>query len=121
MGGTASIRRMSWIRRPARDAQPAGGRLPDLEFLALVKASLEELAPGVTEGARLRGNSLMSPGQGWAVGVLPNTHGGPDHYDLIAMPDVSIQPDVPCFVDCVVAMNGNPRHAASRGPGTATR
>jgi hypothetical protein len=89
---------MPWNRRWTRDAQPAGGRLPDLEFLALVKASLEELAPGVTEGARLRANSLMSPTRGWAVGMLPNTHGGPDHYDLAAIPDVSIQPEVPMFL-----------------------
>src|ERR1700761_1032126 len=115
----ARIRRMSWIRRRARDGQSAGGRLPDLEFLALVKASLEELAPGVTEGARLRGNSLMSRTRGWAVGVLPNTHGGPDHYDLAAMPDVGIQPDVPVFMDYVVAMNGNPRHAAASWAQTA--
>ena len=110
---------MPWIRRRARDSQSAGGRLPDLEFLALVKAGLEEVAPGVTEGARLRGNSLMSPTRGWAVGVLPNTHGGPDHYDLTAMPDVNIQPDVPMFMDCVVAVNGNPRHAADSWAQTA--
>jgi hypothetical protein len=61
----------------------------------------------------------MSPTRGWAVGVLPNTHGGPDNYDLAAMPDVSIQPDVPVFVDCVVAMNGNPRHAAASWAQTA--
>jgi hypothetical protein len=93
--------------------------LSDLEFLALVKASLEEVAPGVTEGATLRGNSLLSPTRGWAVGVLPKRHGGPDHYDLAAIPDVSIQPDVPMFLDCVVAMDGNPRHAADSWAQTA--
>jgi hypothetical protein len=91
--------------------------LPDLEFLALVKASLEELAPGITADAVLKGNSLSSPGQGWVVGVLPNTHGGPRHYDLMAMPDVSIQPDAPCFVDCVSAWN--PRYAAAAWAETA--
>jgi hypothetical protein len=110
---------MTWMRRRARDGQTAGARLSDLEFLALVKASLEEVAPGVTEGARLRGNSLMSPARGWALGVLPRRHGGPGHYDLAAIPDVSIQPDVPMFLDCCVAMNGNPRHAAQAWAQTA--
>ncbi|MEV0468701.1 DUF6348 family protein [Streptomyces prunicolor] len=102
---------MPWIRRRAREAQPPEGRLPDLEFLALVKASLEEYAPGMTRGIELKGNSLSSPG-GWAVGVAPPHHGGGHHYDLVALPDVSVQPDVPCFMDCVVAMSGDPRKAA---------
>jgi hypothetical protein len=102
---------MSWIRRRARKAQQSEERLPDLEFLALVKASLEEYAPGVTRGAELKGNSLSSP-NGWAVGVAPPHHGGGRHYDLVALPDVSLQPDVPCFTDCVVAMSGDPRKAA---------
>lgn len=102
---------MSWIRRRARDAEPPVERLPDLEFLALVKASLEECAPGVTQGTELKGNSLISP-RGWAVAVAPPHHGGGHHYDLVALPDVSVQPDVPCFLDCVVAMPGNPREAA---------
>lgn len=102
---------MSWIRRRARKAQQSEERLPDLEFLALVKASLEDFAPGVTRGAELKGNSLSSP-NGWAVGVTPPHHGGGRHYDLVALPDVSLQPDVPCFTDCVVAMSGDPRKAA---------
>lgn len=65
---------MSWIRRRARKAQQSEERLSDLEFLALVKASLEEYAPGVTRGAELKGNSLSSP-NGWAVGVAPPHHG----------------------------------------------
>jgi hypothetical protein len=44
---------------------------------------------------------------------------GPDHYDLTAMPDVSVQPDVPMFMDCVVAVDGNPRHAAASWAQTA--
>ncbi|WP_328445441.1 DUF6348 family protein [Streptomyces sp. NBC_00386] len=102
---------MSWIRRRARKAQQSEERLSDLEFLALVKASLEEYAPGVTRGAELKGNSLSSP-NGWAVGVAPPHHGGGRHYDLVALPDVSLQPDVPCFTDCVVAMSGDLRKAA---------
>ncbi|MGW3353801.1 DUF6348 family protein [Streptomyces bungoensis] len=109
---------MPWIRRRAREARPPEDRLPDLEFLALVKASLEEYAPGVTEGAELRGNSLSSP-RGWAVGVAPPHHGGGRHYDIVALPDVSIQPDVPCFVDCAVALSGDPRHAADAWVQTA--
>jgi hypothetical protein len=102
---------MSWFRRLTRAAEPPGRRLHDLEFLALVRAALEELAPGVTRGAELKGNSLLSP-QGWAIGVSPSDHGGDHHYDLVALPDVSAQPDVPCFIDCVVAMTGDPRLAA---------
>ncbi|MEU6275027.1 DUF6348 family protein [Streptomyces populi] len=102
---------MPWIRRRPRKAQPSEERLPDLEFLALVRASLEEYAPGVTRGAELKGNSLSSP-SGWAVGVAPPHHGGGRHYDLVALPDVSVQPEVPCFTDCVVAMSGDPRGAA---------
>jgi hypothetical protein len=40
-------------------------------------------------------------------------------YDLAALPDVSIQLDVPLFVDCVVAMDGNPRHATATWTQTA--
>ncbi|MFF3890031.1 DUF6348 family protein [Streptomyces sp. NPDC001914] len=109
---------MPWIRRRARSARKPEGRLADLEFLAVVKASLESYAPGVTEGAVLKGNSLSSP-HGWAVGVTPPHHGGGHHYDLVAMPDVSLQPDVPCFMDCVVAMSGDPRHAADAWVQTA--
>src|SRR5689334_6526242 len=57
----SKITRMPWIRRRARDAEPSSERLPDLEFLALVKTGLERYAPGVTEGTELRGNSLSSP------------------------------------------------------------
>ncbi|MFF3566022.1 hypothetical protein ACFYXS_38950 [Streptomyces sp. NPDC002574] len=52
---------MPWIRRRARDGRPREERLPDLEFLALVQASLERFAPGVTRGSELKGNSLLSP------------------------------------------------------------
>jgi hypothetical protein len=38
------------------------------------QASLEAFAPGVTEGAELKGNSLLSP-HGWAVAVAPPQHG----------------------------------------------
>lgn len=55
---------MPLIRRAKRPAEPPPERLADLEFLALVKASLEAYVPGVTRGAELRGNSLISP-QGW--------------------------------------------------------
>ncbi|MFE2584403.1 DUF6348 family protein [Streptomyces sp. NPDC059378] len=109
---------MPWIRRRARQPEPSPERLPDLEFLALVRASLEEYAPGVTQGAELKGQSLLSP-QGWAVAVAPPHHGGGRHYDLVALPDVSIQPDVPCFMDCVVAMSGDPRQAADAWVETA--
>ncbi|MFF4448473.1 DUF6348 family protein [Streptomyces sp. NPDC001502] len=94
---------MSWIRRHLRRTEPRAGRLPDLDFLALVRDALEEVAPGCTAGAELKGNSLLSP-QGWAVSVGPAGHGDDRHYDLIAFPDVSIQPDVPCFMDCVVVV-----------------
>lgn len=109
---------MSWIRRRARSAEPPAERLSDLAFLSLVKASLEEYAPGVTQGAELKGNSLISP-SGWAVAVAPPHHGGGHHYDLVALPDVSLQPDVPCFMDCVVAMSAEPRHAADAWVQTA--
>ncbi|GAA2647978.1 MULTISPECIES: DUF6348 family protein [Streptomyces] len=101
---------MSWIRRRPRATEPHAGRLPDLDFLALVRDALEEVAPGCTAGAGLKGNSLESP-HGWAVAVGPAGHGDERHYDLIAFPDVSIQPDVPCFVDCVVVVT-TPRDAA---------
>jgi hypothetical protein len=109
---------MSWIRRRARDAEPPSDRLPDLEFLALVKASLEEYAPGLTHATELKGSSLISP-SGWAVAVAPPRHGGGRHYDLVALPDVSVQPDVPCFLDCVVAMAEDPRRAADSWVQTA--
>ena len=119
----AKIRRMPLIRRRAHDAEPpeqrlAEQRLPDLEFLALVQESLEQYAPGVTQGTELKGNSLISP-QGWAIAVAPPHHGGGRHYDLVALPDVSIQPDVPVFMDCVVAMSADPRHAAEAWVHTA--
>jgi hypothetical protein len=47
---------VSWIRRHTRKEEPPAKRLPDLEFLALVRAGLEEFAPGVTQGAQLKGN-----------------------------------------------------------------
>ncbi|MGX9890455.1 DUF6348 family protein [Streptomyces sp. NPDC002276] len=109
---------MSWIRRHKRKEEPQAKRLPDLEFLALVRAGLEEFAPGVTQGAELKGNSLVSP-QGWAVAVAPPHHGGGQHYDLVALPDVSIQPDVPCFMDCVVSMSADPQDAANTWVQTA--
>ncbi|MFD8498069.1 DUF6348 family protein [Amycolatopsis sp. NPDC059657] len=109
---------MSAMRGRKRDVGSGAERLPDLEFLALVRASLEAYAPGVTRGAELKGNSLVSP-QGWVVGVTPPRHGGGHHYDLIAMPDVTIQPDVPCFFDCAVALSGDPRHAADAWTQTA--
>ncbi|MFB7373441.1 DUF6348 family protein [Streptomyces sp. NPDC056222] len=101
---------MSWIRRRPRATEPPKSRLPDLEFLSLVRDALEEVAPGCTARAELKGNSLLSP-QGWAVGVGPAGHEDDRHYDLIAFPNVSIQPDVPCFVDCVVVVT-TPRDAA---------
>lgn len=97
---------------------PPDERLSDLDFLALVKASLEEYAPGVTLGAELKGNSLISP-RGWAVAVAPPQHGSGQHYDLVALPDVNVQPDVPCFMDCVVAISGNTRYAADAWVQTA--
>ncbi|MGW2960793.1 DUF6348 family protein [Streptomyces sp. NPDC001220] len=109
---------MSWIRRRTRKEEPPANRLPDLESLALVRAGLEELAPGVTQGAQLKGNSLISP-QGWAVAVAPPHHGGGRHYDLVALPDVSLQPDVPCFMDCVVSMSADPQDAANSWVQTA--
>ncbi|WP_152645058.1 DUF6348 family protein [Kitasatospora griseola] len=109
---------MSWIPRMKRKAEPPVNRLADLEFLALVKAGLEELVPGVTEGAQLKGNSMISP-QGWAVAVTPPHHGGGHHYDLVALPDVSLQPDVPCFMDCVVSMSADPQDAANTWVQTA--
>jgi hypothetical protein len=109
---------MPWIRRRAPKAEQPDDRLPDLEFLALVKERLEALAPGVTRGAELKGNSLLSP-NGWAVAVTPPQHGGGRHYDLVAFPDVSLQPDVPCFVDCVVALSADPREAADAWVQTA--
>lgn len=90
-------------------------RLSNLEFLALVKAGLEELAPGVTEGAVLRGSSLMSP-QGWVLGMAP-PHGSGHHYDVVAFPEVDVTPGagfqdgLPCFVDCAVTASGDPWHA----------
>ena len=109
---------MSWLRRRQGDAESGARRLPDLTFLALVKASLEEHVPGVTRGAELKGNSLISP-RGWAVAVAPPHHQGGHHYDLVALPDVHIQPDVPVFTDCVVAITGDPRHAAEAWVQTA--
>ncbi|MEV6443154.1 DUF6348 family protein [Amycolatopsis sp. NPDC051716] len=106
-------------KRGRRGAAGAGAkRLPDLEFLALVRASLEASAPGVTRGAELKGNSLISP-RGWAVGVTPPQHGGDHHYDLVALPDITIQPDVPCFLDCAMAFSGDPGHAADAWTQTA--
>lgn len=119
------IRRMSWIRRRARKGEPADeGRLSDLEFLALVRDGLEEFAPGVTQGAELKGNTLSSP-RGWVVAVAPPMHGGGHHYDVVAMPKVDnspgagFQPEVPCFMDCVVAMSADPRDAAASWVQTA--
>ncbi|WP_262060109.1 DUF6348 family protein [Streptomyces sp. STR69] len=109
---------MSWIQRRKRKEEPPSKRLPDLEFLALVRAGLEEFAPGATQGAQLKGNSLISP-QGWAVAVAPPHHGGGHHYDLVALPDVSLQPDVPCFMDCVVSMSADPQDAANTWVQTA--
>lgn len=109
---------MPLIRRREPAAEPPVERLPDLEFLALVRESLEASVPGVTDGAELKGNSLISP-RGWAVGVLPPRHADGHHYDLAAAPDVSLQPDVPIFLDCAVAITGNPRHAADSWAQTA--
>jgi hypothetical protein len=47
---------VSWIRRHTRKEEPSAKRLPDLELLALVRTGLEEFAPGVTQGAQLKGN-----------------------------------------------------------------
>lgn len=109
---------MSWIRRRTRKEEPPANRLPDLEFLALVRAGLEEFAPGVTQGAQLKGNSLISP-HGWVVAVAPPHHGGGHHYDLVALPDVGLQPDVLCFIDCVVSMSADPQDAANTWVQTA--
>ncbi|MFF9813456.1 DUF6348 family protein [Streptomyces sp. NPDC014006] len=109
---------VSWIRRRTRKEEPPANRLPDLEFLALVRGGLEEFAPGVTQGAQLKGNSLISP-HGWAVAVAPPHHGGGHHYDLVALPDVGLQPDVPCFMDCVVSMSADPQDAANTWVQTA--
>lgn len=111
---------MPWIRRRTRDAaEPPSERLPDLEFLALIQASMESYAPGVTDGSELKGNSLSSPHGGWAVGVAPPFHGGGRHYDLAALPDTSLQPDVPVLMDCVVAVGGDTARAADTWVHTA--
>ncbi|MFJ9428416.1 DUF6348 family protein [Streptomyces sp. NPDC101490] len=109
---------MFWIRRRTRKEEPPANRLPDLEFLALVRSGLEEFAPGVTQGAQLKGNSLISP-NGWAVAVAPPHHGGGAHYDLAALPDVGLQPDVPLFMDCVVPVSTDPQDAANTWVRTA--
>jgi hypothetical protein len=105
---------MSWIRRRARTDKAAGqpaDRLPDPEFLALIRARLEAFAPGVTAGAEIRGNALLSP-DGWAVAVTPPQHGGGRHYDLVVRLDVNDERDLSGFADCVVAMSADPRDAA---------
>src|SRR5260370_42132842 len=83
-------------QRRAPDAEPSEERLPDLEFLALVHASLEEHAPGVTEGARLKGNSLISP-HGWTNALLAANvlHLSRQHVPSICTPGdpVQFQPD----------------------------
>jgi hypothetical protein len=86
-------------------------RLPDLDFLALVRDALADLAPGATDGAELKGNSLTSPA-GWAVGVLPPDPGAGHAYRLAAIPDVRVQPDVPMFLDTALSATGDPGHAA---------
>ncbi|MFF3566023.1 DUF6348 family protein [Streptomyces sp. NPDC002574] len=53
------------------------------------------------------------------MAVAPPHHGGGRHYDLVALPDVSVQPDVPCFTDCVVAMSADPADAADAWVETA--
>ena len=103
---------MPLFRRRPELAQPVGRHLPDLEFLALVRAVLEEMAPGVTRDVVLKGNSMLSP-QGWAIAVAPSGHGGDHHYDLLALPDVNVRESPPCFVDCAAAATGNPEHAAA--------
>ncbi|MEV4253159.1 DUF6348 family protein [Spirillospora sp. NPDC049652] len=109
---------MPFMRRRTSGTGPAGKRLPDLEFLALVRDCLEEYAPGAAHGAELKGNTLFSP-DGWAIGVAPPDHADGHHYDLIAFPDVTVQPDVPCFLDCAVAVTGDPRQAAAAWVQTA--
>jgi hypothetical protein len=109
---------MSWIRRRRGDEPPPSNRLPDLEFLGLLRDALEEYAPGVTRGAELKGNSLLSP-RGWAIATGASHDPIGHHYDVVALPDASIQPDVPCFIDCVVASTGDPRDAASNWVETA--
>ncbi|MFC5908422.1 DUF6348 family protein [Streptacidiphilus monticola] len=109
---------MPWIRRRARNDEPPAERLPDLDLLAVVRTRLEAFAPGVTEGAELKGNSLLSP-SGWAIGVTPPRHGGAHHYDLVALPDVTVQPDVPCFLDCVTIRPGQVQGAVDSWVQTA--
>jgi len=118
MSGMVSICGMFGMRRRRGTVESGSDRLPDLDFLALVRASLEACAPGVTRGAELKGNSLASP-RGWAVAVTPPQHGDNSHYDLVALPDVTVQPDVPCFLDCAVAFSGDPRYAAEAWTQTA--
>lgn len=50
---------------------------------------------------------------------MPPRHGGGRHYDLAALPDVSVQPEVPHFLDCVAAMAGEERRAADNWVQTA--
>ncbi|RMI44476.1 DUF2199 domain-containing protein [Actinomadura harenae] len=83
-----------------------------------MRERLEAYAPGATRGAELKGDSLLSP-RGWAIAVAPPEHAGGHHYDVVAFPDVSVQPDVPCFRDCAVAVAGDPRQAADAWTQTA--
>jgi Family of unknown function (DUF6348)/Uncharacterized protein conserved in bacteria (DUF2199) len=101
-----------------RGAGAAGERLADLAFLTLVRDALEEQAPGVTAGARLRGNSLSSP-DGWTVGVSPAGPGAGHSYEVLALPDVGIQPGAPLFRDWTVAVTGDPADAAAAWVQTA--
>lgn len=120
----ANIYHMSWIRRERHDAEPTSERLTDLAFLALVESSLKEHAPDVTQDSRLKGHSLISP-QGWVIAVAPQGHGTGHHYDVVAFPHVDTSPGaglqsgLPCFIDCAVAMTGDPRHAADMWVQTA--
>jgi len=109
---------MPWPGRRSRKAKPSDERLPDLDFLALVRDSLEELDPGVTAGSNLKGNSLSSP-RGWAVGVLPPYHDSGNHYDIVALPDTSVQNESPMFMDCAVALPGRAPDAARTWTQTA--
>ncbi|MFC8722018.1 DUF6348 family protein [Kitasatospora sp. NPDC057198] len=62
----------------------------------------------------------MFPGRRGAVtggrsGSVPSA----DVLDLVALPDVGVQPDVPCFMDCVVSMSADPQDAANTWVQTA--
>lgn len=85
------------IFRRAKPQPPTPGRPTDDQAMTLLRARIEELAPGLTRHCVVKDGILLDRHAGWSIMVLPPHADGLLHFDL----GFSTGPKQPLIVDCI--------------------